>query len=268
MGSTDNLIQLFREVGDINIVRIVIILAGAWAILLLDKHLLPRIARTFPGKLRMHLLALIPTIRLVVLVAATVMVVRRIVEPTVENMVALFGFVGVGLGFALKDYSASLIAGTISLYERPFRPGDWITVDGVYGEVQSIEFRSVNIRTPGDTLVVIPHSTVWKTPIHNANNGTTRLQCTAEFYLDPRHDGAAVRRRLRDVALTSPYMQLMEDAVVVSAETRWGTRYRLRAYPLDPDQQFAFITDLTERGKAALIAMGAGFATAAAAVAE
>ena len=264
MEAADSVLVLFREFSEINVVRIVLIIAVAWALLIVDQRVLPRIARPLPGKLRVHLLALIPTIRLVIIVVAVGSVLGRLLEPTLENMVALFGLLGIGLGFAVKDYAASLIAGTIALYETPYRPGDWITVDGVYGEVQSIEFRTVNILTPDDTLVLIPHNKLWDSLVHNANNGSTKLQCVANFYIDPDHTSAAVRQRLHDVALTSPYTQLRHPPVVVASETPWGTHYRVRAYPVDPYQQFAFVTDLTDRGKVALQELGVSFAMAGA----
>lgn len=42
----------------------------------------------------------------------------------------------------------------------------------------------------------------------------------------------------------------------------WGTHYRIRAYPMDPRQQFRFTTDLTIRGKAALAEAGIEFCAA------
>lgn len=256
MEAAENVVGLFREFGEINLVRIVLIIAVSWVLLVVDQRVLPKIARPLPGKLRVLLLALVPSIRLVIIISAVVLVLGRLLEPTLENMVALFGLLGIGLGFAIKDYAASLIAGTLALYETPYRPGDWISVDGVYGEVQSIEFRTVNILTPDDTLVLIPHSKLWDTLIHNANSGSIKLQCVANFYIDPNHESEVVRLRLRDVALTSPYTQLKSPPVVVASETPWGTHYRVRAYPVDPYQQFAFVTDLTERGKVALRELG------------
>ncbi|MBN2551275.1 MAG: mechanosensitive ion channel [Spirochaetales bacterium] len=261
MESAEKILSVFREVGEISLVRIVLIVAAAWVLLAIDQRLLPRLARKLPGKLRFHLLALVPMIRLAIIVVAGVLILLRLIEPTLENMVALFGFLGVGLGFAVKDYAASIVAGTVALYEMPYRPGDWISVEGVYGEVKSLEFRAVHMVTPDDTLVIIPHKKLWDTSIHNANNGSSRLQCVADFYVTPDHDGARLRARLRDVALTSPYIQLACEPKVVSEGTPWATHYRIRAYPMDPDQQFAFVTDLTERGNAAIARLGVGFAS-------
>lgn len=262
MVSAESINQIFRDLGDINIVRIVFVLVVAWLVLLIDQRVLPRIARKLPGRIRVYLLAMVPAVRLIVMVVAAYMVLRIVIRPTFENLVALFGFLGVGLGFALKDYASSLVAGTVSLYEAPYRPGDWITVDGTYGEVKSIKSRAVHIITPDDTIAVIPHNRIWNATVLNATGGSTKLQCVAGFYLDPSHDGATVRRRLRDVGLTSPYVQLRHPITVVAENTPLGTHYRIRAYPLDPRHQFTFVTDLTERGRNALASLGVCFVAA------
>jgi hypothetical protein len=93
-------------------------------------------------------------------------------------------------------------------------------------------------------------------PISNANNGTPRLQCTAEFHLAPAHDAARARAALEDVALTSTYVALDEPIAVMVQERPWGTHYRLRAYPMDARQQFRFLSDLSVRGKAELLRLG------------
>ena len=134
--------------------------------------------------------------------------------------------------------------------------------------MQSINLRTVNILTPDDTLAIIPHNKLWNTSVFNANMGTTNLQCVVSFYIEPEHDGAAVRRRLNDVALSSPYVKLHQPIAVVAQETRWGTHYRIRAYPIDPPKQFVFITDISERARTALLEVGVRFATAAAVAAR
>jgi small conductance mechanosensitive channel len=40
----------------------------------------------------------------------------------------------------------------------------------------------------------------------------------------------------------------LDRAAVLEREETWGTKYTLRAYPVDPHQQFRFVTDLTVRG--------------------
>jgi hypothetical protein len=83
------------------------------------------------------------------------------------------------------NFVASLIADIATLYEMPHRTGDWISIDGAYGEVKSINMRNVEITTPDDTVVVIPHLKLWNASIFNANDGSQNLQCVADFYLHP-----------------------------------------------------------------------------------
>jgi len=80
--------------------------------------------------------------------------------------------------------------------------------------------------------------------------------CVADFYLAPDHDAARIRAALRIVAMTSAYLHYDRPVLVMLSETPWGTHYKLKAYPYDMRDQFAFISDLTVRGKAALRAAG------------
>lgn len=258
---------LIRDLSQVNLIQIGLILAAAWLLVVIGQRFLTWLSDRFASRVRFYLLALIPMLRLVVIIVAIVMLVPRLIEPSFENLIALLGALGLALGFAFKDYVSSLIAGVVTLFEMPYRPGDWIDVEGAYGEVKEIKMRSVEIVTPDDTVVVIPHLMLWDRLLFNANNGGQNLMCVIDFYLHPRHDASHVKNTLSDVALTSAYLQMKQPIKVIIMEKPWGTHYRLKAYPIDPRQQFDFITDLTVRGKAALTDLGVEF-TAMPAVTE
>lgn len=109
-----------------------------------------------------------------------------------------------------------------------------------------------------------PHPKLWDQPIFNANDGGQNLLCVADFYLHPHHNATEVKETLHDVALTSAFVQLEQSITVMVLDRPWGTHYRLKAYPIDPRQQTHFVTNLTVRGKAALINLGVQFAATAA----
>ena len=243
-----------------NLAIIFLILLLAAIIISFDKRFFAWLAEIVPGRYRYFVLALEPVLRLIIIFIAFVLIVARIIEPTLENVLVLLGALGLGIGFALKDYVSSLVAGVVTLFELPYRPGDWIEVNGTYGEVQSIGMRSAEIVTADDTVVIMPHLKLWDNLILNANDGSQKLQCVVHFYLHPNHDAAQAKNALHDVMLTSPYLRLDLPTKVVVTEEPWGTHYRLRAYPVEPRQQFDFITDLTIRGKAALMELGVEFA--------
>jgi small-conductance mechanosensitive channel len=261
MDGAGDIPQFLRSLSQANLIQIAAIVTMAWLFIALSQRLLPWVANRSPSRFRLFLLGLVPILRLLIIVVAIVLIVPRVVEPTFENLVALLGALGLALGFALKDYASSLIAGVVTLYEMIYRPGDWIEVDGAYGEVRNINMRTLEIVTPDDTVVVIPHLKLWDRLLYNANDGGQDLLCVADFYLHPDHDAAQVKHTLHDVALTSAFLQIEQPIDVIVLEEPWGTHYRLKAYPVDPRQQFHFTTDLIVRGKAALAGLGVEFCT-------
>ncbi|MBK1629511.1 mechanosensitive ion channel protein MscS [Thiohalocapsa halophila] len=255
-----NLSRLFADLDTGVLLDLGIILAVAAVLIVSTQKALPWLANRLRGRRRYLLLALVPLLRLIIIVGAFLFMVPKIIEPSFQNMVAVLGSLGLALGFALKDYASSLVAGIVAIGEAPYRNGDWVEIDGIYGEVTHVGMRALSLVTPDDNLVTIPHLKLWSGAISNANNGSPQLQCTADFHLHPAHDAAGVLAALQDVALTSPYLAFDQPIAVVAQEQPWGTRYRLRAYPIDARQQFRFTTDLTVRGKAELRRLGITFA--------
>ena len=125
----------------------------AWVAILLAERLVPRLANRLPARLRMYLLPSIPVFRLAILIITVAMIVPMVIQTSLQNLIAILGFTAVALGFAFKDYISSLIAGIVAIYERPYRVGDWVTIDGAYGEVQSLSLRALRLFTPDDTVV-------------------------------------------------------------------------------------------------------------------
>ena len=244
------------------VIQIVFIMLGGWLCVMLAQRFIPAIAEKISGRYRFYILGTVPVLRLLLIILAAWLIISRIIEPNFENLIALLGAIGIALGFAFKDYLSSLIAGIVTLYEMPYRIGDWITVAGAYGEVRTIGMRAVSIITPDDTTVLVPHQKLWNELLFNANDGDWNLQCVIDFYLHPHHDAVKAKAILQDVGLTSPFLQVQRPVRVMVLEKPWATHYRLKAYPVDPRDQFTFTSDLTVRGKAALVQGGMHFATA------
>jgi small conductance mechanosensitive channel len=252
--------EILRTLGEVNFLQVGLIVVGSWLLITLSSRSLSWVANRVSIRFRFYVLSSIPLLRLLIIIVALVLIIISMIEPTIENLMVLLGALGLGLGFAFKDYVSSLLAGVVTLYEAPYRPGDWIEINGAYGEVKAINMRSAEIVTPDDTVVVIPHLKIWDQFIFNANDGSQNLQCVADFHLHPRHDAAQVKHILNDVALTSAFLQIKQPISVIVSEKPWGTHYRLKAYPIEPRQQFHFVTDLTIRGKAALNRIGVEYA--------
>lgn len=252
MDDKEQYARLFNDIDSEALITLGVILVISVLLIIASQRGLNWLANRLHGPMRFRVFALVPLTRLLILITTLAIAVPIVVEPSLRNMITLFGAIGLAIGFALKDYVSSLIAGVVSAVELPYRPGDWVNIEGTYGEVKHVGMRTVEIQTPDDDLVAVPHLKLWDSAIHNANNGGSSLQCVASFYLHPEHEAGKVRKILRDVALTSAYLKFDRPVIVVAEEKPWGTHYRIRAYPVDPRQQFLFVTDLTVRGKQVL----------------
>lgn len=254
--------ELVAGLSHINFVRVGFVVVMTWVMLRLVQWFFPWLATQAPSNLRLQLLPLMPVLQLVVVGVAISQLIPLVIEPTPENILAISGGVAITIGFAFQDYVSSLIAGIVAIYERPFRVGDWVRIGDAYGEVTALGFRALEMVTPDDTVVLIPHKKLWDETVYNDNNGQREHLCVADFYLHPEHDAEVVRQKLRKVALTSPYLQFNRPIVVIVAEKPWGTHYRLKACPIDGRDQFKFTSDMTVRGKAALAKLGVKSAVA------
>ncbi len=188
---------------DVLIVAAVLVLARL--LILVMQWALRHAAETARPHRRLTILRIVPIARLLIRSAAIVAVVPLLVEPTFPNILALSAGFGLALAYTLKDYGSSFVSGLATVLENTYEPGDWIEVDGAYGEVKSIAGRAVHLVTADDTEVVIPHSRLWSASIFNATSGKRSLLCIANFYLHPDHDASAVREKLTEVAASSSY---------------------------------------------------------------
>jgi len=194
-----------RELTWSHVLLIIAVLIGYSLLVQLVRRIVRYAAESAPPHRRLLILRTAPIVRLLIGIASIAIIVPLLVEPTFENVIALLATVSLALAFALKDYVSSLVAGVVTIMENIYQPGDWIELDGAYGEVKAIGARAVHIVTADDTEVIIPHTKLWSTSVFNASSGKQSLLCVTNFYLHADHDGAAVRQALADIAETSRY---------------------------------------------------------------
>lgn len=259
-------IEFLRKLNQSDFLQIAKILVIAWLMAWVARWVIRRVAETVHSNLRLPTLRFIPLARLIVFVSAAIMLVPIVVEPTLQNVVALLASVSLLIAFVLKDYASSLVAGLVTILENVYQPGDWIEVDGTYGEVKLISLRAVHIVTSDDNEVIIPHYRFWTQKVSNSTSGNKSLMCVANFYLHPDHDGEVVRKCLEGIAETSTFREPDSKITVIAQEKPWGSHYKLKAYVHEGREQFIFITDLTIRAKESLRAINIRFAKAAPAV--
>jgi small-conductance mechanosensitive channel len=79
----------------------------------------------------------------------------------------MVAFLGVGIGFALKDLLSNFIAGIMNLTQKKFKIGDTIKIGDILGKIIEIETRTTQIKSFDGTLLVIPNAQMITAIIEN-----------------------------------------------------------------------------------------------------
>jgi small conductance mechanosensitive channel len=174
----------------------------------------------------------------------------------VTSVVAGLGIAGIALGFAAKDTLANLIAGITILWDRPFRVGDRIEVDGSLGVVRRITLRTTRLDTARNEVVILPNQTMVTEKIVN-HTMLPRLRLDVPFGIAYREDVPAARRAVLETVRGDD--EVLEDPppqVVVAELGESSVNLELRIWLRDPKTELAMRVRYVERLKAALDAAG------------
>jgi len=101
---------------------------------------------------------------------------------------------GVGafvIGFALRDIGENFLAGIIMAFQRPFRVGDTIEVNGITGVIRGLSLRETHVKTFDGKDVFIPNGLILKNPLFNYTiDGFMRKDITINLAHDADVDKA------------------------------------------------------------------------------
>lgn len=162
------------------------------------------------------------------------------------------GVVGIAVGFAAQATIANILSGFGIFIDHLFRTGDWVTIDGNYGEVVNITLRTTKIRTLDNTFVSIPNSVVTNSAVTNyTEQGMVRVTAKVSVAYKESIDVA------REVLITAAKSieGLREEPtpeVVVDELADSGVALKVRVWIDNPrfEERFRFI--LSEVCKKAL----------------
>ncbi len=100
------------------------------------------------------------------------------------------GVVGLALGFAVRDTVENFIASILLSLRQPFRPNDFVEIDGDMGSVARLTSRATILISPDGNQIRIPNATVFKGRIVNYTRDPNR-RFTFDLGVDADADLAA-----------------------------------------------------------------------------
>lgn len=158
--------------------RITLICLFAWG-LIGSSDIGPILVKNVQGKLDMEMdrtvASFVNKILKIVVAAFAVVMVLGEMGFNVNGLLTGLGLAGLTISLAAKESASNLFSGLVLVLEKPFALDDWISVDGVEGNVEDIGFRSTKIRTLDGSLVVVPNSQLCSICITNASQRQKRI---------------------------------------------------------------------------------------------
>jgi small-conductance mechanosensitive channel len=148
--------------------------AVAVAELLLSVYLAIEVAETFVihywlgERQGVQVPAVVRHLLLVILyIVAVLSIIGSVTGVNVIPVLATSTVLTVVVGLALQDTLGNLLAGLAIHVEKPFEVGDWISVDGIEGQVVDMGWRSTRLRTFSWEGVSVPNAVIARARIHN-----------------------------------------------------------------------------------------------------
>ena len=147
----------------------------------------------------------------------------------VGGLLATSGIIAIVLGLALQSTLGDVFSGIAVGLERPYKPGDIVSVEGgVEGTVVQVNWRSTQIATGYNNIVIIPNSIIAKSRLENRSAPTTvrgdNIVLSLDPHIDPRRCLAVLGAAIR--ACRTPLSD-PEPSVICNGLQGDGARYEI-----------------------------------------
>ena len=170
----------------------------------------------------------------------------------VAALVAGLSIAGIAIGFAARDSMENFISGITILVDEPFKVGDFIVVDGEYGQVHEITLRSTRIRTVRNEIMVLPNTQVITNRIVNHSKQNT-LRIDIEFGIAYKEVPAEAREVLLPIVEGDDrILPRPEPSVIVTEMADSSVNMKLRFYIRDASEELAVRWAYNEKVREAL----------------
>jgi small-conductance mechanosensitive channel len=138
----------------------------------------------------------------VIYLAAIFAIVAYVFDLKIQGLLATSGVAAIILGLALQSTLNDVFSGVVLSFSRPYRPGDWISIDGgTDGRVIEMNWRATHVLTARRDLAIVPNSTIVKSKIVNVSSPSGLHGVTITVQVDARAPPATATQILEHSTL-------------------------------------------------------------------
>jgi small-conductance mechanosensitive channel/CRP-like cAMP-binding protein len=167
--------------------------------------------------------------------SAVFAIIAYVFNLPIQGLLATSGVIAIILGLALQSTLSDVFSGIVLNFSRPYRPGDWISVDGsTEGRVVEMNWRATNVLTGKRDMAIVPNSTIAKAKIVNASSPSGIHGMTVTVQIDRKATpGAGIK--IIEQALLNCRLVLTGPApwITVKSITGTGTEFEIGFFAED-----------------------------------
>jgi small-conductance mechanosensitive channel len=167
--------------------------------------------------------------------SAVFAIIAYVFNLPIQGLLATSGVIAIILGLALQSTLSDVFSGIVLNFSRPYRPGDWISVDGnTEGRVIEMNWRATHVLTGKRDMAIVPNSAIAKAKIVNASSPSGIHGMTVTVQLDRKATPAA-GIKIIEQALLNCRLVLTQPApsIRVKSITGTGTEFEIGFFAED-----------------------------------
>ncbi|KHD09833.2 hypothetical protein PN36_06820 [Candidatus Thiomargarita nelsonii] len=133
----------------------------------------------------------------------------------VIGLLASMTLVGAAVALAAKETLANIFSVLTIIFDKMFKPGDWIMTPDVEGVVEEIGSRATKIRTFSKAIVTVPNATLVNSAVTNWSQMTNRrvkMRLALE-YRTRREQVTRITQRVKDYLQNHPDIETSNKVV-------------------------------------------------------
>jgi len=162
-------------------------------------------------------------------------------DTAAKSMLAAGGVAGIIIGLAAQTTLSNVISGISIAISRPFRVGDIVEIDDIYGTIEDITLRHTIIKNWQNKRVVIPNSIIGDKTINNWSLKELPVYWYVDFGISYDSDIDLARSIILDEASKNENIVFNEETSVKLIDFK-DFAVVLRVYFWVPDRYHAFGT--------------------------
>jgi small conductance mechanosensitive channel len=164
--------------------------------------------------------------------------------------------IGLAIGFAAQESISNFIAGIMIFWDKPFKIGDWIEIDGHLAQVKRVTFRSTRLHDLDGDVVIFPNTKMLSEKVINkSTNPVTR--CNVPVGIAYKENIEKARLALLEMVRKDPRIERRpEPEVVVKSLGASSVDLMLHFWIREERYEDAMQYEYMERAKVALDAAG------------